>query len=62
LLILSAPSPVMEATDEQDTYFYIHNLAIGPDGKLKLLEPERVSLPGRRVLDDSAVIQADSDA
>ncbi len=62
LLILSAPSPVMEATDEQDTYFYIHNLAIGPDGKLKLLEPERIPLPGRRVLDDSAVIQADPDA
>ena len=48
LLIVSAPSPVMEATDDRDTYFYIHNLAIGADGKLKLLEPDRIDLPGRK--------------
>jgi hypothetical protein len=59
LLIVSAPSPVMEATDDEDTYFYIHNLAVGSDGKLKLLEPERVAVRGRRVRDDSAVVQAD---
>jgi hypothetical protein len=59
LLIVSAPSPVMEATDDEDTYFYIHNLAVGPDGKLKLLEPERVVVRGQRVRDDSAVVQAD---
>jgi hypothetical protein len=59
LLIVSAPSPVMEATDDEDTYFYIHNLAVGPDGKLKLLEPERVAVRGRRVSDDSAVVRAD---
>jgi predicted MPP superfamily phosphohydrolase len=59
LLIVSAPSPVMEATDDEDTYFYIHNLAVGPDGKLKLLEPERVAVRGQRARDDSAVVQAD---
>jgi hypothetical protein len=59
LLIVSAPSPVMEATDNEDTYFYIHNLAVGPDGKLKLLEPERVAVRGQRTSDDSAVVQAD---
>jgi hypothetical protein len=59
LLIVSAPSPVMEATDDEDTYFYIHTLSVSPDGKLKLLEPERVPVRGRRVHDDSAVMQAD---
>jgi hypothetical protein len=59
LLIVSAPSPVMEATDDEDTYFYIHTLAVGPDGKLKLLEPERVVVRGSRVGDDSAMVQAD---
>ncbi|HET7257239.1 MAG TPA: metallophosphoesterase, partial [Xanthobacteraceae bacterium] len=33
--IISAPSPVMEATDEMQTYFYIHTLAVGADGRLK---------------------------
>jgi hypothetical protein len=27
--IISAPSPVMEATDEMQTYFYIHSFAVG---------------------------------
>ena len=31
LLIVSAPSPVMEATDDLDSYFYIQTLAVGPD-------------------------------
>jgi hypothetical protein len=60
LLIVSAPSPVMEATDDLDTYFYIHNLAVA-DGKLKLLEPQRVELPGRVGPDDMAVVKADPD-
>ena len=59
LLIVSAPSPVMEATDDEDTYFYIHTLAVGSDGKLKLLEPERVAVRGRRVHDDFAVVRVD---
>jgi len=61
LPIVSAPSPVMEATDEDDTYFYVHNLAVGSDGKLKLLEPERITLPGRQAPDDSSVVRADPD-
>jgi hypothetical protein len=31
--IISAPSPVMEATDEMQTYFYIHSFAVGEDGR-----------------------------
>jgi hypothetical protein len=46
LPIVSAPSPVMEVTNERDTAFYIHTLAIGSDGKLKLLRPERIVVRG----------------
>jgi 3',5'-cyclic AMP phosphodiesterase CpdA len=46
LLIVSAPSPVMEATDDYDTYFYVHTLAMGTEHKLILLAPERIDLPG----------------
>jgi 3',5'-cyclic AMP phosphodiesterase CpdA len=45
--ILSAPSPVMEATDEEATCFYIHTLAVGDDRRLKLLRPQRVTLEGQ---------------
>lgn len=44
LLIVSAPSPVMEATDDQPTSFYVHTLAIGADHRLRLLAPERIVL------------------
>jgi hypothetical protein len=50
LKIISAPSPVMNATDDAATYFYIHTLATGPDGGLGLLPPERVEIAGE---DDS---------
>ncbi|BCH35580.1 hypothetical protein MesoLjLc_75100 [Mesorhizobium sp. L-8-10] len=46
LLIVSAPSPVMEATDDQSTCFYVHTLAIGSDRRLRLLAPERIVLGG----------------
>lgn len=46
LPIVSAPSPVMEVTDERDTAFYIHTLAIGSDSRLRLLKPERIVVPG----------------
>ena len=36
----------MEATDEKPTAFYIHTLAIGTDGRLRLLNPERITVPG----------------
>ncbi|CAH1672037.1 MULTISPECIES: metallophosphoesterase [unclassified Chelatococcus] len=44
LKIISAPSPVMEATDSEPTHFYIHTLAAAPDGGLALLEPERIDM------------------
>ncbi len=46
VLILSAPSPVMNGTDGVDTYFYVHTLAAGTDGQLRLLEPERIIVSG----------------
>jgi 3',5'-cyclic AMP phosphodiesterase CpdA len=48
LRIISAPSPVMEATDDQTTYFLIHRMAAGPDGRLSLLEPERIEIAGTK--------------
>jgi len=48
LTIVSAPSPVMEVTDDKDTAFYIHTLAIDTDGKLSLLAPRRIVIPGER--------------
>ncbi len=47
MLIVSAPSPVMEATDDLKTYFYIQSLAAGADGQLRLLHPERITLDGQ---------------
>jgi Calcineurin-like phosphoesterase len=46
-VVVSAPSPVMDVTDGKDTYFYIHTLGIGPNGRLALFKPERIVLPGR---------------
>jgi len=51
LVIISAPSPVMGGTDDCDTYFYVHTLTRAAGGKLGLLTPERVDLPGRRSAD-----------
>ena len=47
LSIVSAPSPVMEVTDEKNTAFYIHTLAIHTDCKLRLLSPERIVVAGK---------------
>jgi 3',5'-cyclic AMP phosphodiesterase CpdA len=60
LLIVSAPSPVMQATDDLDTYFYVHTLAVGRDGKLRLLEPDRIELPGGHFADGSSAAQTES--
>jgi hypothetical protein len=48
LKIISAPSPVMDATDDAPTHFYIHTLTAGPDGRLGLPPPERVEIAGER--------------
>jgi hypothetical protein len=57
LSIVSAPSPVMEATDAEPTSFYIHTLAAAGDGGLWLLKPERIVVePARNPLDRPAEI------
>jgi hypothetical protein len=45
--IASAPSPVMEATDDEPTSFHIHNLSAGPEGRICLLAPETIEIPGQ---------------
>jgi hypothetical protein len=37
----------MEATDDEDTYFYIHTLAAQNGGRLGLLAPERIVIDGQ---------------
>jgi 3',5'-cyclic AMP phosphodiesterase CpdA len=44
LHIVSAPSPVMEATDDHTTCFYIHSLAAGANGRVSLLPPQRIAV------------------
>jgi hypothetical protein len=48
LPVVSAPSPVMDVSDDQDTYFYVHNLGVDPQGRLALYAPDRVHLPGSK--------------
>jgi predicted MPP superfamily phosphohydrolase len=48
LKIISAPSPVMNATDDAVTHFYIHTLTAGPDGQLGLRPPQRVEIAGEK--------------
>ena len=44
LRIVSAPSPVMTRPDGGPPHFYVHRLAVGADGRLNLLRPERIEL------------------
>jgi hypothetical protein len=53
--IISAPSPVMEATNEEPTYFYVHTLASASDGRLRLLAPERIEIAGEPEPNDAPV-------
>lgn len=46
LTIVSAPSPVMGATNDRDTAFYVHTLARDAEGRLHLLAPDRIVIPG----------------
>ena len=55
LLIVSAPSPVMAPIDCQETYFYVHTLAVGADERLKLLAPERINVRNQPVADEAWV-------
>ena len=47
LFIVSAPSPIIEATNNVDTYFYIHTLAVQDDRRICLLPPERITVSGQ---------------
>ena len=51
LTIVSAPSPVMGATDADETHFFIHTVTTGTDGRVALLSPDRVVLQGGREAD-----------
>lgn len=42
--IVSAPSPVMNPSGNGSTYFYVHSIAVGTDGRLLLEEPERIDI------------------
>lgn len=44
--IISAPSPVMNATDDKTTHFHIHTFTSSQDGRLGLLAPEKVEIAG----------------
>jgi hypothetical protein len=50
LKIVSAPSPVMGSTDDAPAHFHIHTLVARRDGRISLLAPERVDMPGIRAL------------
>jgi hypothetical protein len=45
LRIISAPSPVMEAVSTEPSYFLLHHFQ-AMDGRLDILAPERIDLPG----------------
>lgn len=53
LKIISAPSPVMEAHDDDGTGFYIHSVWMGGDGKVCAGVPEWVVLEGAQTRDRS---------
>jgi hypothetical protein len=53
ILIVSAPSLVIEATDCLDAYFYVHTLGVDTDGRLRLLEPERINVSDRQIADEA---------
>jgi 3',5'-cyclic AMP phosphodiesterase CpdA len=43
--IISAPSPVMEGTNDEPAHFHVQVLAAGADGRLCLLTPEHIDVP-----------------
>jgi hypothetical protein len=46
----------MDATDEQETCFYLHTLAAGTDGRLRLLPPRRLTVAGQIDTEERAEI------
>jgi 3',5'-cyclic AMP phosphodiesterase CpdA len=53
LVIVSAPSPVMEARDDDQTAFYIHALGIDERGRYLMAHPERVEIAGSKYLPEN---------
>jgi 3',5'-cyclic AMP phosphodiesterase CpdA len=53
LKVVSAPSPVMEATDDMATSFYIHTLERTADGNVALGQPEEIRIDGVALPHDS---------
>ncbi len=45
-MVISAPSPVMNASDGDTTHFYVHALGRSPEGRILLHAPDRIDLPG----------------
>jgi len=52
LMIVSAPSPVMDTTDELASYFYIQTFAVAPHARLRLLAPQRITVAGEARAED----------
>lgn len=48
LVIVSAPSPVMEARDSDTTSFYIHTLGVDEAGRYLIAHPEKVEIAGEK--------------
>jgi len=48
LVIVSAPSPVMEARDGDTTAFYVHTLGVDEAGRYLMAHPERVEIAGEQ--------------
>lgn len=49
--IVSAPSPVMNASDSEPTHFYVHTVVADRENRVHLMPPDRVELPGRVTAD-----------
>ena len=48
LVVVSAPSVVMETTDDLATYFYVHTITVFRDMQLGLLPPQQIIVEGKR--------------
>ena len=53
--IISAPSTVMGGAANAPTYFYIHTIARGTDGRLALRTPERIVVPAEPDITPGAI-------
>jgi hypothetical protein len=49
----------MNAGDSGATHFYLHTVAVDPEGRVQLVQPERIDLPGRRSMPQPEASNAD---